>query len=87
MPPMNLPAERPTPALPHGLKPMKGRDFHELHRVATPLELLYDLTLVVAFGVAGGQAAHLLAEGHVVAAIIGFLFSMFVVCWCWIGHT
>ena len=73
--------------LPHGLKPMSGRDFHELHRTATPLELLYDLTLVIAFGVAGGQAAHLLVEGHIVAAIIGFLFSMFAVCWCWIGHT
>jgi hypothetical protein len=28
----------------------------------TPLELLYDLTFVVAFGVAGEQLAHLLAD-------------------------
>ena len=88
MPRMNTHADHPPASdLPHGLKPMSGRDFHELHRTATPLELLYDLTLVVAFGVAGGQAAHLMVDGHVIAAIIGFLFSMFAVCWCWIGHT
>ncbi len=66
---------------------MSGRDIDEGHRTATPLELLYDLTLVVAFGVAGGQAAHLLADGHILAAIVGFLFSMFAVCWCWINYT
>ena len=83
---MNTPKDAcPPSALPHGLKPMSGRRFHESHRTATPLELLYDLTLVVAFGVAGGQAAHLMVEGHIIAALIGFAFSMFAVCWCWIG--
>jgi hypothetical protein len=28
------------------------------------LELLYDLTFVVAFGIAADQVAHYLAEGH-----------------------
>ena len=66
---------------------MSGRDAHEPHRTATPLELLYDLTLVVAFGVAGGQAAHLLVDGHVPAALAGFGFSMFAVCWCWMNYA
>jgi len=48
----------------HGLRIMSGRDPYEQHRVATPLELLYDLTFAVAFAVAGEQFAHLLAEGH-----------------------
>ena len=48
----------------HRLRVMSGRDPNERHRAATPLELLYDLTFGVAFGVAGEQFAHLLAEGH-----------------------
>lgn len=43
---------------------MSGRDPHEAHRVATPLELLFDLTFVISFGFAASQLAHALAEGH-----------------------
>ena len=56
---------------------MTGRDPHEQHRTATPLELLYDLTFVVAFGAAGNEAAHFVAEGHWRTAVVGFLFAMF----------
>ena len=49
--------------LAHRVVRMTGRDLHEPGRVATSLELLFDLTFVVAFGVAGNEAAHLLAEG------------------------
>lgn len=52
------------PSRAHGLQIMSGRDPYEQHRVATPLELLYDLTFAVAFAVVGEQFAHLLAEGH-----------------------
>ena len=31
---------------------------------ATPLELLFDLTFVISFGLAASQFAHALAEGH-----------------------
>ena len=72
---------------PHGLRLMSGRDPHEQHRVATPLELLYDLTFVVGFGVAGEQFAHLLAEGHFAAGLVGFGFAIFAVCWCWINYS
>jgi len=44
---------------------MSGRDPHERHWVATPLELLFDLTFMVAFGIAAWEFAHMLAEDHV----------------------
>jgi hypothetical protein len=53
----------------HRLRVRSGRDPNERHRAATPLELLYDLTFVVAFGVAAEQFAHLLAEGHFAAGL------------------
>ena len=43
----------------HHRRRMSGRDPHEPHRCATPLELLYDLTFVVAFGIAGERAGAL----------------------------
>jgi len=69
------------------LSPMAGRDPHEPHRTATPLELLYDLTFVVAFGAAGNEAAHYVADGHWRTASIGFGFAMFAVVWAWIQNT
>lgn len=66
---------------------MTGRDPGESHRGATPLELLFDLTLVVAFAQAGNETAHLVAEGHVAAAITAFCFVMFAVVWAWINFS
>jgi low temperature requirement protein LtrA len=48
----------------HALSRMGGRDPQELNRTATPLELFFDLTYVIAFGVAGSQFAHELAEAR-----------------------
>ncbi|MGN7781434.1 low temperature requirement protein A [Mycolicibacterium sp. 22603] len=66
---------------------MSGRDPHESHRVASPLELLFDLTFVIAFGVAASQFAHAFAAGHVGAGLAGFAFAIFAVCWAWINFT
>ncbi|MGK2853332.1 MAG: low temperature requirement protein A, partial [Microbacteriaceae bacterium] len=71
----------------HRIRLMSGRDPHESHRAATPLELLFDLTFVVAFGVAASQFAHALAAGHVGAGLAGFGFAVFAVCWAWINFT
>ena len=73
--------------LAHRLRRMSGRDPHEPHRVATPLELLFDLTFVIAFGVAASQLAHMLASGHVGAGLAGFVFATFSVCWAWINFS
>ena len=72
---------------PSGLVVMSGRDPHESHRAATPLELLFDLTFVVAFGVAAAQFAHAFAAGNVGAGLVGFGFATFAVCWAWINFT
>ena len=74
-------------SLNHRLRRMTGRDPHESGRVATPLELLFDLAFVAAFGIAGNQMAHLLAEGHIGPAIGGFAFGLFAITWAWVNFT
>ncbi|MET4592081.1 low temperature requirement protein A [Arthrobacter sp. 754] len=71
----------------HAMARMGGRDPHERHRAATPLELFFDLTFVIAFGVAGSQFAHEIAEAHFGAGLLGFSFAMFAVIWAWINFT
>lgn len=71
----------------HHRRAMRGRDPHEEHRVATPLELLFDLTFVLAFGQAAAQFAHALTAGHYAVALIGFGFASFAICWAWINFS
>lgn len=71
----------------HRIRAMSGRDPYEEHRVATPLELLFDLTFVIAFGIAANEFAHMLAENHVGAGLLGFSFATFAVCWAWINFS
>ena len=71
----------------HAAVTMSGRDPHERGRTATPLELLFDLTFVIAFGTAADELAHLLAAGHVGAGIVGFCFATFAVSWAWINFA
>lgn len=66
---------------------MEGRDPHEDGRASTPLELLFDLTFVIAFGTASNELAHFLAEGHVHEGLIGFAFATFAVSWAWINFS
>ncbi|MFB6611574.1 low temperature requirement protein A [Agromyces sp. NPDC056379] len=75
------------PPLDHRLRRMVGRDPDEAHRTATPLELLFDLTFVVAFSQAGTQAAHLLEIGHFMPAFIGFTIAVFAICLAWINYS
>jgi low temperature requirement protein LtrA len=71
----------------HRLRRMSGRDPHEAHRAATPLELFFDLTFVVAFAAAGSELAHALVEDHVPSGVVAFCFSVFAICWAWINFT
>ena len=50
-------SESVVPDLGHRRRPLRGRDPHQPHRAATPLELLYDLVFVVAFGQAVAMGA------------------------------
>ncbi|HEX6628952.1 MAG TPA: low temperature requirement protein A, partial [Gemmatimonadaceae bacterium] len=73
--------------LSHHVRQMGGRDPHEEHRVATPLELLFDLTFATCFSFAASQFATELAEGRYMAAAIGFGFASFAICWAWINFS
>ena len=60
---------------------------NEAHRTATPLELLYDLTFVVAFGTAANELAHYVAAGHIGAGVGGFALATFAVSWAWVNYS
>lgn len=77
------PAERS----PHRRRRFTGRDPDERHRASTPLELLYDLTVVVAFGAAADELAHAVAEGHALAGVAGFCLAAFSVSWAWLNYS
>ncbi|MDX2408385.1 low temperature requirement protein A [Streptomyces microflavus] len=66
---------------------MTGRDPEERGRVSSPLELLFDLTFVVAVGTASTQFAELLAEGHAAHAVIAFVMAMFAISVAWISFS
>jgi low temperature requirement protein LtrA len=71
----------------HHRRRFSGRNPREGHRAATPLELLYDLTIVVAFGTAADELAHYIAEDHVAAGVAGFAFASFGVTWAWLNYS
>jgi low temperature requirement protein LtrA len=71
----------------HRRRRFTGRDPDEDRRAATPLELLYDLTIVVAFGTASDELAHYVAEDHVGVGVAGFAFASFAVSWAWLNYS
>jgi low temperature requirement protein LtrA len=80
-------SDHTTPTERHRLRPTTGRSPDEAHRAATPLELLVDLAFVAAIGTAASQFAHVLAEGHIGAALGAFSFAMFAIIWAWINFS
>jgi low temperature requirement protein LtrA len=71
----------------HHRRRFRGRDPGEAHRASTPLELLYDLTIVVAFGTAANELAHYIAEDHLGAGLLGFGVASFAVSWAWVNYS
>ncbi len=71
----------------HRRRRFSGRDPLQVHRGATPLELLFDLTFVVGFGVASSELAHYLAEGDIRTGVVGFSLATFAVAWAWINYS
>jgi low temperature requirement protein LtrA len=74
-----------TPA--HARRRFSGRDPGEEHRGSTPLELLYDLTIVVAFATAANELAHAVAQDHIGAGATGFVLAAFAVSWAWLNYS
>ena len=66
---------------------MVARATDEDHRVSTPLELLFDLTFVVAVSQAAASLAHGLAEGHTASALVGYVLVFFAIWWAWMNFT
>jgi low temperature requirement protein LtrA len=77
----------PEGSVQHAVRRMVGRDPHEHGRASTPLELLFDLTFVIAFGTAADELAHALTSGHVGTGLLGFAIATFAVSWAWINFT
>ncbi len=71
----------------HRLATMCGRDPEEVGRASSPLELLFDLTFVVAFSVAGSEFAHMISQGHWELGLVGFGFACFSIIWAWINFS
>jgi low temperature requirement protein LtrA len=63
------------------------RDPGEPHRAATPLELFFDLTFVVAVSRAAAALHHELAADHLAAGVVGFVGVFFAVWWAWMNYT
>jgi low temperature requirement protein LtrA len=66
---------------------MSGRDPDEAHRASTPLELLFDLTFVVAVARAGLELRDALALGHVGLALARYAEIFFGLWWAWVNFT
>ncbi|NIC29624.1 low temperature requirement protein A, partial [Serratia plymuthica] len=76
-----------TEVLHHHIRRMSGRDPHEKHRVASSLELLFDLTFATCFAFAATQLTHALAAGEYTTALLGFGFASFCICWAWFNFS
>ncbi len=66
---------------------MSSRDPLEEHRAATPLELFFDLTFVVAVAQAAASLHHGLVDGHAGDALVGFPLVFFAIWWAWMNLT
>ena len=66
---------------------MRARSPHEPHRVATPLELLFDLVFVVAISEAASGLHHAVAEGHASQGLLGYAMVFFAIWWAWMNFT
>ncbi len=76
---------RPTPLSP--LRPMTARGRGEAHRVASPLELFFDLCFVVAIAQAGVQLVHAVAAGHSGQGILNYAMIFFAIWWAWMNFS
>lgn len=65
----------------------RGRNIHEEHRVATPLELLFDLFFVVAIALAAAQLHHGVMDHHAGSALAGFLAAFMAIWWAWMNYS
>ncbi len=68
-------------------RPLVARSITEDHRAASQLELLFDLTFVIAVASITSELAHRIADGHPVDGVIPFLQVFFAIWWAWMNFT
>jgi low temperature requirement protein LtrA len=66
---------------------MTPRQIDEPHRVSSQLELLFDLTFVVAVAAVTAQLAHRITDAQVLDGIVPFLQVFFAIWWAWMNFT
>ena len=71
----------------HRLRPLTGLVRPGADRQVTPIELLYDLTYVIAFAAAAEELAAAFGSGHFTAGIGAYLFAIFAISWAWLNFT
>lgn len=83
----------PTPGLPTPGHPTPGRlgltrrDPEEHHRVATTLELFFDLATVIAIAACAAGLHHAVAHGDYGEGLVTFLLAFFGIWWAWMNWT
>ena len=73
--------------MPFHFRSMPARDPGEHHRVATPLELFFDLVAVIAIAAVTAAYHHAISHGHGLAAFPRFLFVFVAIWWAWMNYT
>ncbi|PRY67851.1 low temperature requirement protein LtrA [Glaciihabitans tibetensis] len=66
---------------------MVARSQTEPHRASSPLELLFDLTFVVAIAQIAAELAHGIADGHAGEVLVPYLMVFFAIWWAWVTCT
>jgi low temperature requirement protein LtrA len=66
---------------------MVAREHSEGHRQASWLELLFDLSFVVAVAQAASQFEHALAAGHPGSGLVAYLLVFAAIWWAWMSFT
>ncbi|MEU4191003.1 low temperature requirement protein A [Kribbella sp. NPDC026611] len=69
------------------LVPMRARDPHEPGRVASSLELFFDLVFVVAVSVAAARLHHALSDQHTFDGLTSYAIVFFGIWWAWMNFT
>ncbi|MGY6020317.1 low temperature requirement protein A [Streptomyces spinosirectus] len=85
----STPPQAPSgpPAAHRPLRRLTARGRDEAHRVASSLELFFDLCFVVAIAQAGTQLVHALAGGHAAEGILNYVMIFFAIWWAWMNFT
>ncbi|MGW1890190.1 low temperature requirement protein A [Streptomyces sp. NPDC002004] len=69
------------------LRRMKARERGEKHRVASPLELFFDLCFVVAVAQAGAELVHSVTGGHAGSGVLNYAMIFFAIWWAWMNFS